>query len=354
MGLSRTLCGRFRSCGDEDALPEQVKASTAVHGALDRLQPIDLTLGGAGAPGRGNGCDHGRLVALDAPNETVQRAATSGLYPGLQRCVGAVDIRAALAQEVGEGVGNVSGAHQLGCESGEMGNEGLLLGVEPISRHAKHPGATPGRGRWPDRGRADRIRCSRTLLWAPARRPPFDTPHAAAEALGAEFAPELCGVVAALVPAAAEISLVWPDIAGLPRPAVCRWSASLQPATDRAQAGADGTADCLLRQALLLLLHHLLVAEPTVVAPVRPAEVPQQMPPIRYLERVRRALPCRIGIGTSTVTCDSLDPTMLLQPGRDRASLAVGQQVDNPVALQIHQDGPVALAAPPRPIIDRQ
>src|SRR4051795_13693797 len=70
-GFSRTLCGRFRSCGDEDALPEQVKASTAVHGALDRLQPIDLPLGGTGAPGRGNGRDHGRLVALEAPNETV-------------------------------------------------------------------------------------------------------------------------------------------------------------------------------------------------------------------------------------------------------------------------------------------
>jgi hypothetical protein len=40
------------------------------------------------------------------------------------------------------------------------------------------------------------------------------------------------------------------------------------------------------------------------------AEIPQQMPPICYLERVGRALPCRIGIGTSTVTCDSLDPTM--------------------------------------------
>jgi hypothetical protein len=42
------------------------------------------------------------------------------------------------------------------------------------------------------------------------------------------------------------------------------------------------------------------------------AEVSQQMPSIRHLERVGRALPCRIGIGTSTVTCDSLDPTMLL------------------------------------------
>src|SRR4051812_49097999 len=105
---SPALCVvRSRSCGDEDTLPEQVKASTAVHGALDRLQPIDLTLGGAGAPGRGDGRGHGGLVALDASNETIQRAATSGLYPGLQRCIGAVDIRAALAQEVGEGVGHV-------------------------------------------------------------------------------------------------------------------------------------------------------------------------------------------------------------------------------------------------------
>ena len=30
----------FRSGGNEDALPEEVKASTAVHGALDRLHTI--------------------------------------------------------------------------------------------------------------------------------------------------------------------------------------------------------------------------------------------------------------------------------------------------------------------------
>jgi hypothetical protein len=83
-------------------------------------------------------------------------------------------------------------------------------------------------------------------------------------------------------------------------------------------------------------------------------KVPQQMPAIGDLERVRCALPYRIGIGTSTVTRDSLDPAMTLQLGRDRAGLAVGQQVDNPVAFKVHQDGSVALAAPPRPIIDRQ
>jgi hypothetical protein len=43
---------------------------------------------------------------------------------------------------------------------------------------------------------------------------------------------------------------------------------------------------------------------------------------------------------------------MILQPSRDRVTLAVGQQVDRPVAFQIDDDRAVALAAPPGPVID--
>jgi hypothetical protein len=151
-----------------------------------------------------------------------------------------------------------------------------------------------------------------------------------------------------------------------------------------------------LRQALPLQLYHLLVAELAMIAPVRPqafgargglrgrlwrrcgrvrhgvrglphstavtincslhgcAEVLQQMPPIGHLERVGCALACCIGIGAGTVTCDNFDSTMPLQPSRNCAGFSVGQQVDNLVALEVNQDGSVALAAPPRPVIDRQ
>ena len=64
-------------------------------------------------------------------------------------------------------------------------------------------------------------------------------------------------------------------------------------------------------------------------------KIPQQMPAIGDLERVRCALPYRIGIGTSTVTRDSLDPAMTLQPGRDRAGLAAERQTE--AALRVAQ-----------------
>jgi hypothetical protein len=43
---------------------------------------------------------------------------------------------------------------------------------------------------------------------------------------------------------------------------------------------------------------------------------------------------------------------MILQPSCDRVTLAVGQQVDRPVALQIDDDRAVALPTPPGPVID--
>src|SRR4051812_26079069 len=67
---SPALCVvRFRSGGDKDALPEEVEAGAAIHGALYRLQPGDLALRGAGAPRRGDGGDHGLPVALEPTGE---------------------------------------------------------------------------------------------------------------------------------------------------------------------------------------------------------------------------------------------------------------------------------------------
>src|SRR3712207_7607791 len=48
------------------------RSGAAIHGPLDHLQPGDLALRGAGAPERGDGSDHGRLVAVRATGETAQ------------------------------------------------------------------------------------------------------------------------------------------------------------------------------------------------------------------------------------------------------------------------------------------
>ena len=367
----------------------------AVHGALDRLQPGDLAPRGAGSPGCGGGGDHGRLVALEAANETVQQAAAGRLHPRLQGGIGAVDVGAMLAQEVHEGDGQFAGVDKVGRDTGQTSEEGLLLGFEPVTRRTEQARTAPGRRRGPRRGAAVRIRCRRTLLPAP-RRPPHDGSHAAAIALGAEFTPETCAVAAAFGPAPGEIGLVRPDIAGLLGLVVRRRPAGFQPAIDREGAGSDGTADRLAGQTQPMQPDHLLIAEPTAVAPIRPQallarsrprqglhrrggflrhgtcsltdgtavtihpalqglpEVAQQVPMIRNLHGIRCPLPHSVGIGAGAVTGDNLDPTVAPQPGRERVYLPVGQQVDDPVALQVDQDGSVVPAAPPRPIIHGQ
>jgi hypothetical protein len=63
------------SCCHEDALAQQMKASTAIHGAFDRLQSGDMPLHGAGAPRGGDRCDDRVLVTLETTGKAVQQAS---------------------------------------------------------------------------------------------------------------------------------------------------------------------------------------------------------------------------------------------------------------------------------------
>src|SRR3712207_6552696 len=142
---SPALCVvRFRSGGDKDALPEEVEAGAAIHGALYRLQPGDLALRGAGAPRRGDGGGYGLPVALEPAGEAVEQGSAGGLHPRRQGSIGAVDVRATLAQQVREGDGQRASAHQIRRGTGEMTDEGPFLGIEPIRRRADHACTTPG------------------------------------------------------------------------------------------------------------------------------------------------------------------------------------------------------------------
>jgi hypothetical protein len=81
-------------------------------------------------------------------------------------------------------------------------------------------------------------------------------------------------------------------------------------------------------------------------------EVAQEMPPIADLDGIRSPTADAVGIAAGAITGNDLSTGMILQPGRNRVTLAVRQQVDRPVALQIDDDGAVALAAPPGPVIN--
>jgi hypothetical protein len=81
-------------------------------------------------------------------------------------------------------------------------------------------------------------------------------------------------------------------------------------------------------------------------------KVAQQMPPVRDLDRVWRSLPDAVGVDAGAVTRDDLHARVPLQPRRKALSSTVGQQVEDPVPLQVDEDGSVAVTAPPGPIIN--
>ncbi len=81
-------------------------------------------------------------------------------------------------------------------------------------------------------------------------------------------------------------------------------------------------------------------------------EVAQEMPSIAHLDGIWSPPADAVGIAAGAITGNDLSTRMILQPGRNCVTLAVRQQVDRPVALQIDDDGAVALAAPPCPVIN--
>ena len=66
----------------------------------------------------------------------------------------------------------------------------------------------------------------------------------------------------------------------------------------------------------------------------------------------RRTETSSFGIAAGAVTGDDLYAGMISQPGGNGLGVAIGQQVDGPVALQIDDDGAVAPAAAPGPVVD--
>src|SRR4051812_18363329 len=75
------------------------------------------------------------------------------------------------------------------------------------------------------------------------------------------------------------------------------------------------------------------------------------MPPIGDLDGLWRSLAGSVAIGAGAIAHDDLDGRMVLQPGGQGLGLAVGQQVDDPITLQVAQDRAVALAFAPGPVI---
>ena len=77
------------------------------------------------------------------------------------------------------------------------------------------------------------------------------------------------------------------------------------------------------------------------------AAVLQQVPPVRDMDGIGRAAPTAVGIGRAPITGDDFNAGVGLQPGCKAVRLAVGQQVDNGMTLEIDEDRAVALSTLP-------
>ncbi len=84
----------------------------------------------------------------------------------------------------------------------------------------------------------------------------------------------------------------------------------------------------------------------------RTAQAAQHVPPVSDLNGGRRALSCALCVGAGAISRDDFDAWMLLKPVRQSVSLSVRQQFHDLVAFKVHQDGPVAMALAPSPVID--
>jgi hypothetical protein len=76
-------------------------------------------------------------------------------------------------------------------------------------------------------------------------------------------------------------------------------------------------------------------------------EVAQEMPAVGNLDGAGCPGANALGVGAGPITRDDLHAWVIPEPGRDGQGLAIGQQVDGPVALEVDDDGAVAPAAAP-------
>ena len=82
------------------------------------------------------------------------------------------------------------------------------------------------------------------------------------------------------------------------------------------------------------------------------AKVLDQVEPVSDLNSLRSTIPGTLGEETVPVAADDLHLRVLPQPPGRAGGGAIGQHIHNRPSLQIHHDGPVALALAPGPIID--
>src|SRR6516162_4064656 len=76
------------------------------------------------------------------------------------------------------------------------------------------------------------------------------------------------------------------------------------------------------------------------------------MPAVGDLEGLRRAGAGSLAVSRGAIAADDLNTRMVAEPFLDGGGFAVGQQVDDPSAFQIDDNGAIALSLAEGPVID--
>jgi hypothetical protein len=82
------------------------------------------------------------------------------------------------------------------------------------------------------------------------------------------------------------------------------------------------------------------------------AEILHEMPAIRDLHGLRRALSHSGGVGFRPIPCHDCHLGMRLEPGRDGLGAAILEQIDRAAPLQINHDGAIGVPFPFGPIVN--
>src|SRR5690348_2015598 len=76
------------------------------------------------------------------------------------------------------------------------------------------------------------------------------------------------------------------------------------------------------------------------------------MPPIAYLESLRRSESGGCGIGIGSIPANDFDRGISLEPGSHRSRFPIRQEIQSTMPFQITDQRPVAMPTTPRPIIE--
>lgn len=246
-------CRSF-SCGTDQACSEQVELCPPVALAFDQLQPGDLSLDLAAAPGQRQGCAHGLLVLAQAGGEAVQLAVLGIGQPRGER------IRRAGTDQGTKAKGEVTSHGQRW----RLPQQPLDVAAVRICKHRQVSREHPGRAsrrvcRRPRRGLHSRDCCWPGLSFHCRQPLPVgplgDDAHSALEPEVAQVPPEPGAIAAALPPAPLQhrpprVEQVdpWPVQLGL---------LATHPAPHRVAGQSQVAGDVAGRNALLMQPDHL-------------------------------------------------------------------------------------------------